>query len=99
MSDQKEYATTLKLKYPFEWATGDSAGKQEVTEVGFRRPKGKDIKGMGKEVSLSDLLNIAAKISEFTPRFFDEMDAVDCMAVSEVIGDFLDDGPSTGKTN
>ena len=94
---KKSHSVIIKLDYPLEWATED--GKQEVTEVEFRRPKGKDIKGIGKDVSLDDILKIAAKVSKFSPRFFDELDAVDCMKVSEVIGDFLDNGQPTGRTN
>lgn len=81
----------------FRGADGD--GKKEVTEVELRRPKGKDIKGIGKDVSLDDILKIAAKISAYSPRFYDELDAVDVMKISEVVGDFLDSGPQIGRTN
>jgi len=94
---KENHAVIVTLKYPIEWATDGT--KKEVTEVGFRRPKGKDIKGIGRDVSLDDIFRIASKVSEFSPRFFDELDAVDCMSISEVVGDFLDDGQETGKTN
>lgn len=94
---KKNHTITVSLTYPIEWATDQ--GKSEVKEVEFRRPKGKDIKGLGKDVTFEDLMRIASKISEFSPRFFDELDAVDCMKISEVIGDFLDSGQETGRTN
>lgn len=94
---KKNHSIVVKLEYPIEWATEN--GKEEITEVSLRRPRGKDIKGIGKDVSLDDILKVAAKVSSFTPRFFDELDAVDCMRISEVIGDFLDSGPQTGKTS
>lgn len=87
------------LKYPIKWASGDSEGKKLITEVEFRRPKGKDLKRIGKDADLGTLLDIAAKVSEYTPRFFDELDGLDYMNISEVINDFLDGGQSTGKTS
>ena len=98
MSKEK-LSVVIQLKYPFEWADADGSGKKEITEVEFRRPKGKDIKGIGQDVSLEDILKVAAKISPYSPRFFDEMDAVDCMAVSEVVNSFLDGGQETGTNN
>jgi hypothetical protein len=95
---KKNLSVIVKLSYPLEWA-GAEGVKKEITEVEFRRPKGKDIKGMGRDVSLEDILKIAARVSDYSPRFFDELDGIDCMKISEVINDFLDDGQATGKTN
>lgn len=83
----------IKLLYPIEW---DEEG--EVTEIELKRPKGKHIKHLGKDVSMKEIFDIASKVSGYTPAFFDELDAADCLQVSEVIGDFLDSGPKTGKT-
>lgn len=99
MSDkasQKSHNVTVKLKYPFEWS-GEN-GKEVIDSVTLFRPRGKHIKNIGKDVNMSELLKIASKISGFTPAFFDEMDAVDCIKITEVIGDFLDVGQGIGET-
>lgn len=85
-------SVTLKLQFPFKWD-----GDDDVTELELKRPKGKHLRGLGKDVSMHDLFQIAAKVSGYTPKFFDEMDAVDCIKVTEVIGDFLDSGAKIGK--
>jgi len=87
-------SVTIKLDYPIQWGEVDPP----VTEITLTRPKGKHLKGIGKDVDMSALFAIASKISGHVPRFFDEMDCSDCMKVTEVIGDFLDSGPETGKT-
>ena len=95
----KSSTVTITLEYPFEWQ-GDN-GKEEIKEIVLRRPKGKHLKGITKDVGMGEMFNIAAKIAVneyITPSFFDEMDAADCMTVTEVIGDFLDGGRETGKT-
>lgn len=92
-TEVKPKSVTVKLLYPIKW--GD---EEKVTEVTLKRPKGKHIKRIGRDVNIDELLKIASKISEYTPAFFDELDAVDCLKITEVIGDFLDTGPAIGKT-
>jgi len=91
-SDKPRGTVKIVLLYPMEW--GEEGLVKEIT---LKRPKGKHIKGLGRDVSAKDMLGIACKISGYTPAFFDELDAADCMKVMEVIGDFLDSGPETGK--
>lgn len=83
----------IKLTYPIQW---DEEG--EVTEIELKRPKGKHIKQLGKDVSMKEIFEIASKISGYTPAFFDEMDVSDCFKVSDAVAGFLDGGPKTGKT-
>lgn len=95
----KSRTVTVKLQYPFPWKTAD--GEREISEVTLGRPKGKHLKGLGKDVNFSSIIMIAAKIAKeefITPAFFEEMDAADCMRVSEVVGDFLDSGHGIGET-
>lgn len=95
MSDISPKTTTVKvtLAYPIEW------GEEGLVDaIELKRPKGKHLKGLGKDVGMGDIFKIASKVSGYTPAFFDEMDAADCLKISEVIGDFLDSGPKTGKT-
>ena len=93
---KKPLSVKIELEFPFEW--GKDSGF--VSEIELKRPKGKHIKNLGKDVLMESLLIIAAKIcvGDFTPAFFDEMDAADCIKVTEVIGDFLEGGQKTGKT-
>ena len=83
----------IKLDFPIEW--GEEGA---VTEIELKRPKGKHIKGLTKDIGFDDILKIASKVSGYAPSFFDEMDASDCIKVSEVIGDFLDSGQEIGRT-
>lgn len=91
--------TPYKLKYPFEWSGKD--GKEMIEVVTFYRPKGKHIKNFNRNVGMKDLLKLASQVNTegFTPAFFDEMDAGDCMEVTEVMGNFLDNGQETGEIN
>ena len=96
----KSTTVTIKLQYPIEWE-GES-GKEEISEIVLGRPKGKHLRAIGKDVGMADMFLIASKIAVnkyITPKFFDEMDAADCMTVTEVIGDFLDNGQGTGETS
>jgi len=92
----KSHSVKVKLKHPIDWAS--DTGENLVDEVELKRPKGKHIKHLDGEVSMSDLLKIASKVSGYTPAFFDELDAEDCLEIVGVIGDFLGSGPEIGKT-
>ncbi len=83
----------VKLDYPIKWGEGGL-----VDSVELKRPKGKHLRKLNRDVGMSQLLDIASKVSGYTPSFFDEMDASDCMKVTEAIQDFLDVGPETGET-
>jgi len=95
-SSPRLMSATVKLQFPIQWGEGED---NLVKEVKLRRPRGKDIKGLGKDMDVGDLLKIAASTSQYTSKFFDEMDAVDCFELTGAIADFLDDGgQQTGKT-
>jgi len=81
---------TYTLKYPVTW------DDKEVTDIEVRRPKGKHIKRVGATSDLGSMMNIAASITDYTPKFYDELDAVDYLGVAEVIGGFLDNGQEIG---
>jgi hypothetical protein len=96
---KKTTNVTVNLDYPFEWTTDE--GKKIVSSITLKRPKGKHLKNLGKDIKFVDLLMLAAKISDHdwvTYSFFEEMDAADCMKVTEVVGDFLDSGQESGET-
>lgn len=75
-----------KLKYPVEY------DGETVTEIEISRPKGKHIKKLGADANLASLIGVAALVTKFTPRFFDELDSSDYVGVGEIIGNFFVDG-------
>lgn len=85
-------AKTVPLKHPFKF------GEREVTEVSLDRLKGKHIRKIGAHPTVDDLLNLASKSAKEPPALFDEMDAEDVMAVTEVVADFLGGSQSTGES-
>lgn len=89
----KPITVKIDLDYPVEWGE-----EGLVRSIELKRPKGKHIKNINRDVGIAQLLEIASKISGYTPAFFDELDAVDCLKVTEAIGDFLERGLKTGKT-
>lgn len=87
----------IQLIEPIQWVKGEDP----IEYIDLGRLKGKHIKKLGKDTLMEDIFGIAVKIIrnvDVSTKFFDEMDARDCMAVSEVIGDFLDSGQETTKT-
>lgn len=83
---------TVQLKHPFTF------GEREVTEITLDRLKGKHIRKMGASPTVDDLLSLASKSAKEPPALFDEMDAEDVFAVTEVIGDFLGGSQPTGES-
>ena len=93
MSEQDKIITerTHKLLIPVEY------GDETIYEVVVKRPKGKHIKNLGRNVSMKDLILIAGKVTGHAPSFFDEVDAADVTAITEIVGDFLSNGQETGE--
>lgn len=90
---EKPKTVKVEFDYPIEWGE-----EGLVKSIELKRPKGKHIKNLSRDIALKHLLEIAGKVSGRTPAFFDELDAGDCFKVSEVIGDFLDTGRETSTT-
>lgn len=91
MSKTKVY----QLIHPF------SFGKREVTELEFRRPKGKELRKLNignGELSMNDLINLAGDLCGEPPAFMDEIDAEDVIEIAGMVGDFLGSSQQTGKT-
>lgn len=86
---------TLKLKFPIVGSEGT-----ETTELTFRRPKAKDLRGIDLlNLNLDGILDIAKKVLENdAPLLIDEIDMADVVPLSELIADFLESGPESGKT-
>ncbi len=82
----------LKLRYPVEF------NGETISEIELKRPKGKHLKVLPANPTTKDLLVLAAKLSGYPTQVFDEMDAVDVIAVSEAIANFLERGQETGDS-
>ena len=87
----KSKSITLKLKYPIEF------GEETIAELEIRRPKAKDIELLSASPNMKELLHIGARISNQPKPIIDKLDAVDALALVEVVGDFLDSGRKTGE--
>lgn len=83
--------TTFKLNTPIKF------GENTITELQLRRPKGKDLRRLGQDIRIGDLLDIASKLAGQAPAVIDELDGEDTMRLAEVIGDFLGRSPATGN--
>jgi hypothetical protein len=93
MSEVKNRSVTVKLKYPVKW------GEETISEITINPPKAGHIEHLGKDVTMKDLLTIASKCSGIAYTAIKELDSVDAMKVSEVVGDFLGTGRETGEPN
>lgn len=87
--ENEDGTVTQTLRFKSKW------GEKEVTEIKFRRPKGKDIKRMKAEPTPEDIIRIATNISDYTPAFFDELDAFDYSQTLLAVSSFLSDGQET----
>ncbi len=87
--------STLKLIHPIEGSEGT-----ETTELKFRRPKAKDIRGVDLEnLDMDGVVAICKKIIVGEPPMLvDEIDLADLVPLAELVADFLEGGPTTGKT-
>lgn len=83
---------TVKLQHPFK------VGETEYTELEFKRPKARHLRGLPLEPDMGDILDFAAKLCGEAPHVIDELDAEDVMAVAEVVADFLPAGLATGNS-
>ena len=97
---KKRVPTLIELEYPIEWD-----GKL-IDKIMLHRPKGKHIKGMKSDATMEDMLLIAAKLIEIpddksgmgvATAMISELDGADCIAISELLGTFLESGQRTGK--
>jgi len=85
-------SVTVPLEYPIEDIT-----KEIIDEVKLTRPKAKQMKKIGTNVTMENLMMIASDVSGIHPKDMDKLDAADLMAVTGVIADFLERGRKTGQ--
>jgi Phage tail assembly chaperone proteins, E, or 41 or 14 len=87
-----EVRTTYKLKTPVKLGPDTI-----VSELQFRRPKGKDLRKLPPEESLNTVLILARLLSGQPDVLFDEMDVIDVQGVAEHIAGFMPSGSATGQ--
>jgi len=80
------------LKFPLDW------GGTKITEIEFRRPKGKDIFDLKGHPSVEDLARVASKISGKELPIIKELDIEDFNEVLEIVGNFLTSSRGTGDS-
>ncbi len=74
-------------------------GSTTVTEINFRKPKAKDLRTLGTQMNVDELLKFAQAISDQPKFVFDEMEIPDAQAVMGLVSDFFVSGPPTGPTH
>lgn len=82
--------TKYNLKHPVKW------GEDEIKELNFRAPKGKDLFELRGDPSTGDMAKIASKLSGVELPIFKEMEVVDFMEVMEIMGNLLHPSLETG---
>lgn len=77
---------THQLKEPVK------VGKEEVTEITLRRPKGRDMKrAMNLVNTVGDMTAaMIVNLGEVSPEVVDELDGGDWMALSDIVGNYMD---------
>ena len=83
--------TTIKLKNPIKV---DGA---EVAELNMRRPKVRDLERMDKAAGgqMAQAIALVGDLTELTPDQVREIDGEDFIAISKMLGDFLEGAPAT----
>ena len=75
-------------------------GSETVTELEFRKPTGKDLRGMAGDptgYTLGTFLDFASDLTGEPPAVFDALCLEDTMAVVAIAGGFIASGRPTGR--
>lgn len=73
---------------------------EEIAKATVRRPKGKDLKAMGKAAADAEgkTFELVSRLTGIEPVIIGEMDGADFLVLAQVATDFLEKRPLTGKT-
>ncbi len=72
-------------------------GSQTISELVFKKPKAKHLRGIPQKPSVGDCLDFAGRICGQPNVVMDELSIPDMNAVLGVIEGFLGDGPGIGN--
>lgn len=89
---QEDGSVVYTLQYPVEH------NGEVHRQLTLKRPKGRHIKSISGDPTMKDLLALASQVSGQLPSMIDEIDAVDCIQIAGILGNFLGNGPEIGKT-
>lgn len=95
--------TIHRLKHPvkLEFRQSDGSIRDEsITELKLRRPAAKDLRlvdSYGSQM-VGMMIALIAALSGQDIEVIEKLDAEDFGDLSDVVGDFLPDGPKTGAT-
>lgn len=81
----------LILKKPIQ------SGSETISKLVFVEPKAKHMRSMPPNPTVSDLLDLAGRLSGQPKHVIDELSIVDMNEVMAVISGFLDGSPQTGS--
>jgi hypothetical protein len=83
---------TIKLRKPTTWI--ENGSETRVTEVTLREPTAQDLWDFvfGENKSVGQLLEIASRISDYPPPFFQKIGAKDAIDICDAVSDFLISG-------
>jgi hypothetical protein len=81
---------TLQLREPVVM------GAETISVIQFRKPKMKDLRKMGTQMNVDDLMTLAQLISDQPQYVFDEMSIPDGQEVMNLVAGFFVHGPQTG---
>lgn len=91
-----ESTATITLKYPFEWADGET-----ISEIEVPRPKAMHMRGLNikrLQTDTDEMFKLLQKLLGQPPKFIDKMDFEDVQEIMETVSSFLESGPKTGPT-
>lgn len=81
----------IKLKEPIKY------GSETISELTIRKPKAKDLRKLSGNNSVSEILDLAGRLCGQPPSVMDELGMDDTMAILEIVGNFMEPGPTTGE--
>jgi hypothetical protein len=91
------------LKHPIETTfrpNGGEARTEVLSEVTMRRPKARDLRVLDRYPGkIAQALALIQTLSGLNQAQVDELDAEDVTGLSEIVGDFLPDTPTTGAAS
>lgn len=83
----------FQLKYEVQ------SGSETITEINLKRPIAKQLRHLGDDFDMGDLLDLAITVGDQPKHVIDSLDSEDTMRLVEVMTDFLVPGqkPKKGK--
>jgi hypothetical protein len=81
----------VKLAFPIE------NGTEKVVQLEIRKPLAGDLRGMGRDMGMDEMMTLASRCSGYPPSVIEKLDLSDFQKVAEVLGNFMEAGLQTGQ--